>query len=255
MKSFLVPLLLSLCQLLASAADPDPNAAPPPMGRAAPPAGEGEFQDPFATPEKAQPKGSDPLEKMNRAFFKFNDRLYFWVLKPTATGYNKVAPQPFRESIKHFFVNAQFPVRFVNNVLQGKLKGAGIETTRFLVNSTLGIGGLFDPARDEWKIQPHPEDLDQTLGVYGLGPGIYFDWPLLGPSSVRGTAGMIGDGFLSPWDYLDGFALFYGMRVSDTVNSTSLRLGDYERFKEGALDPYVALRDAFYENRRSLIQR
>jgi phospholipid-binding lipoprotein MlaA len=152
-------------------------------------------------------------------------------------------------------VNARYPVRLVNNLLQAKFKGAGIETARFLVNSTVGIGGLFDPAQDEWKLRPYPEDLDQTLGFYRMPPGPYFDWPLFGPSSARGTVGTVGDGFLVPWTYIDGAAVFYGTRVFDTVNSGSLSLGEYEEFKASTLDPYVALRDAYFENRRSLIEQ
>ena len=98
----------------------------------------------------------------------------------------------------------------------------GIETVRFVVNSTVGIGGLFDPAREEWELRAFPEDLDQTLGFYGLKPGIYFNWPLFGPSSIRGTVGTVGDSFLSPWPYIDGVAVLYGTRVFDTVNATSL---------------------------------
>ena len=217
-----------------------------------------EFHDPFAKPEsEARPKAkiSDPLEGMNRAFFKFNDKLYFWVLKPVAKGYNKVAPQEFRASIQRFFVNARYPVRLVNNLLQGKFKAAGIETTRFLINSTVGIGGLFDPARDEWNFVPRPQDLDLTLGFYRLPTGIYFDWPLFGPSSVRGTVGLFGDGMLVPWTYVDGAFVFYGTRLFDTVNATSLQLGEYESLKQASFDPYVALRDAYFENRASLINR
>ena len=177
------------------------------------------------------------FERVNRAFFKFNDRLYYWVLKPVAKGYNKVAPEPFRESIRRLFVNARYPGRAVNNLLQGKFKGFGIETTRFVVNSTVGIGGLFDPANDEWHLQPYPEDLDQTLGFYRFRTGPYIHWPLLGPSSVRGTVGMVGDGFLSPWTYVDGIAVLCGTKVYDTINATSLRLGEYESFKKATFDP------------------
>jgi phospholipid-binding lipoprotein MlaA len=217
---------------------------------------EQDFHDPFAKEgETSKARVSDPLEPMNRAFYKFNDKLYLWVLKPAATGYSKVAPEPFRLSIKRFFVNVRYPVRVVNNLLQGKFKGAGVETARFLVNSTLGIGGLFDPARDEWEWQPRPEDLDQTLGFYGLPTGIYFHWPLYGPSSVRGTVGTLGDSFLSLWNYIDGPAVMYGTRAYDTLNSTSLQLSDIESFRKATFDPYISLRDAYFENRRSLVNQ
>jgi phospholipid-binding lipoprotein MlaA len=215
-----------------------------------------EFRDPFE--KESESKGasvSDPLQTVNRAFFKFNDRLYFWVLRPVAKGYNKVAPQPFRESIKRAFVNLRYPVRVVNNVLQGKMTGAAIETARFVINSTVGIAGLFDPAEDEWRLHSHIEDLDQTLGFYHVPPGWYLTLPIFGPSSVRGTVGMVGDSFLSPWNYVDSAVVVYGSRLFDTINATSLQLGEYESFINGSIDPYVALRDAYTDNRRSMIQR
>jgi phospholipid-binding lipoprotein MlaA len=252
-------LLLAWHQRAVTATDTSSPPSPPPaVTEAASDANEQEFRDPFAEKgeeNKPAAKVSDPLEPMNRAFFKFNDKLYFWVLKPAAKGYNKVAPEPFRESMKRLFVNARYPVRLVNNLLQGKFKGAGIETTRFLVNSTVGIGGLFDPAHDEWSFQAYPEDLDQTLGFYHVPTGPYLNWPLFGSSSVRGTCGTIGDSFLSVWNYVDGVGVLYGTRAFDTINSSSLRLGEYESFKEGSLDPYVSLRDAYFENRRSLVEQ
>lgn len=215
-------------------------------------------RDPFAAESSgAKPvvKVSDPLESVNRAFFTFNDKLYFWVLKPVSKGYSKVAPEPFRQSIKKAFLNVRYPVRLVNNLLQGKFKGAGVETARFLINSTVGIGGLFDPAQEEWELRPYFEDLDQTFGFYRLPTGIYFDWPIFGPSSVRGTIGTIGDSFLSPLNYIDGAAVVYGTRAGDTMNSASLRLGEYEDFKKASFDPYLALRNAYFENRQSLVDR
>jgi len=89
---------------------------------------------------------ADPLEPFNRAVFHFNDKLYFWFLKPAARGYNYVFPEDFRICVRNFFVNLLFPVRFVNSILQGNFRGAGIELSRFMVNSTLGLGGLFDPS-------------------------------------------------------------------------------------------------------------
>jgi phospholipid-binding lipoprotein MlaA len=219
---------------------------------------EGEFYDPFA--EEAHGGKpyvvADPLERLNRAFFTFNDRLYVWVLKPTATAYGKVAPEPFRESVRNFFTNLQFPIRAINNLLQGKAKGAGVETARFLVNSTVGIGGLFDPALDEWELQPYPEDFDQTLGFYRVPPGIYLHWPVVGPSSVRGTVGSVGDTFMTPWPYVEiRLVERVGWRAYDAVNATSLQLGEYESFKRATLDPYVALRSAYFERRQRMVER
>ncbi|MBU1406466.1 MAG: VacJ family lipoprotein [Proteobacteria bacterium] len=199
---------------------------------------------------------SDPLEPMNRVFFHFNDKLYFWVLKPASHGYSYFIAEDVRMCVRSFFKNLLAPVRIVNNFLQGKVADSGIETARFLLNSTLGIAGLADPAKNEFGLLPKDEDLGQTMGVYGLGEGIYFCWPILGPSNVRDTIGLAGDFFLSPLSYLAMSDSGAGVAVQAgrEVNNTSLTLGDYEDFKESAIDPYVALRDAYRQYRQKKIR-
>ncbi len=252
---------LYLTTFLALMAAPALNAENPSRENSAPAArsaGEEEkpFRDPFASEinqTNAQPKIKDPLQPVNRAFFKFNDKLYCWVLKPTSKGYSKVVPRPARNCVRRFFDNVKFPIHLVNNLLQLKLKAAGVETGRFVVNSTVGVGGLFDPAK-HWKINPHPADFDQTLGFYGVGPGIYFDWPIFGPSSARGTAGLAADGALSPWGYIGPFAVAVAVPAYREVNGASLRAGEYESFKQATLDPYVAMRSAYYESRANVVE-
>ena len=195
----------------------------------------------------------DPLEPVNRAFFEFNDKLYFWVLKPVATGYKTVVPEEARVCVRNFFRNLAFPVRFVNNLLQGKFFGAFEETCGFLVNSTVGLGGLADIAAAV-DLKRHEEDLGQTLAVYGSGPAFYINWPFFGPSTLRDTIGTAGDTFLDPLTYLGGDWYAPGARGLNVVNETSLKIGDYESLKKAALDPYVALRDAYYQNRLSKIK-
>jgi phospholipid-binding lipoprotein MlaA len=215
------------------------------------------FRDPFASENqqaKAARKIKDPLQPMNRAFFQFNDKLYFWIVKPAGKVYNKVVPRPARQCVNRVFGNVKYPIYLVNNLLQGKVKAAGIETGRFVVNSTVGVGGLFDPAK-RWKIEAHPANFDQTLGFYGLGPGIYFDWPLFGPSSARGTAGLGADGMLSPWVYIGGVGVVYGVPAYRELNSASLGIGEYESFKKTTLDPYVAMRSAYYESRAEAVEQ
>jgi phospholipid-binding lipoprotein MlaA len=151
------------------------------------------------------------------------------------------------------FANVKYPVHLANNLLQGKFKAAGLETGRFVVNSTLGLAGLFDPAK-QWKLEAHPADFDQTLGFYGVGPGIYFDWPLFGPSSARGTAGLLADGALAPWSYIDGLGVALGVPAFNILNDASLNLGEYESFKKATLDPYVAMRSAYFENRAAAVK-
>lgn len=198
---------------------------------------------------------ADPLEPMNRAFFHFNDKLYFWVLKPVSQGYAYLIAEDVRMCVRSFWKNILAPVRIVNNLLQGKIVNSGVETARFIINSTLGIAGLADPAKNEFGLSPRDEDLGQTMGVYGLGEGIYLCWPFFGPSNVRDTIGLAGDFFLSPVSYLamSDAGTGVAVRAGQEVNDTSLTLGDYEDFKESAIDPYVALRDAYRQYRQKKI--
>ncbi|MDY6973002.1 MAG: VacJ family lipoprotein [Thermodesulfobacteriota bacterium] len=198
---------------------------------------------------------SDPLEPVNRVFFGFNDKLYFWAIKPAATGYEKVVPQVLRISVRNFLSNLGMPIRAVNCLLQGKISGFGREIARFLVNSTVGVAGFGDPARKAFDIDGKNEDFGQTLGFFGLGPGIYVCWPVLGPSSLRGTVGMVGDGFLNPLNYIvDPTKYNLAIKGYGRINNTSLRLGEYESLKRAALDPYVAIRDAYHEYRQNKIK-
>lgn len=197
---------------------------------------------------------SDPLESVNRAFFTFNDKLYFWVLKPVAKGYSKILPQPLRIGVKNIYSNIRTPVRLVNCALQGEFTGAWTELERFVINTTVGVVGYGDPARDWWTIEQHDADLGQTLGRYGCGTSIYFVWPLLGPSNVRDTAGYTGDLFLSPLTYvLPEFYWTVAVKAHETVNTTSLREGEYEDFKNASIDPYVAMRDAYAQYRKNFV--
>ena len=205
--------------------------------------------------EERAPTVADPLEPFNRAMFHFNDRLYFWVLKPVAQGYQKVVPEGGRISVRNFFSNVVFPIRFVNCVLQGNFNGATIELSRFTVNTLLGLGGLFDPASSqEMKLLKHDADFGQTLGVYGLGQGIFLTWPILGPSTPRDTAGLAGDWVLNPMTYLSPWYVSYALKSYDRVNDVSLRIGDYEALKEAAIDPYLALRDAYLQYRQKKVE-
>jgi phospholipid-binding lipoprotein MlaA len=204
------------------------------------------LKEPFAIEPQNVP---DPWERVNRGFFKFNDRLYFWVLKPAALAYKTFVPEGIRLCIRNASHNVLMPVRVVNNLLQAKFESTGIELSRFLINSTLGLGGLFDFASTQFKLEPRPTDLGLTLGHYGMKPIMYIDWPFLGPSDVRDTIGLIGDAFLNPIFYLAPYAVSAGTRVGQTVNETSLRIGEYEDFKKSALDPYVSLKDAYLQYR------
>lgn len=201
---------------------------------------------------------SDPLEPLNRIFFHFNDKLYFWLLKPLATGYKAVVPQPVRVGVRQFFYNLAFPIRFFNCLLQAKFEGAGIELLRFIVNTTVGAAGFVDVVKDSPTLREYKkyeEDLGQTLGSYGLGHGFYINWPILGPSSVRDTFGLLGDVFLDPVNYMVPRTKYnLSVRSYNGINKTSLAIGEYEDLKKAALDPYVSLRDAYYQYRKNQIK-
>ena len=197
----------------------------------------------------------DPLESFNRAMFGFNDKLYFWVLKPVAQGYKKVVPEAPRVGVKNFFSNLKFPIRFISSLLQADFSGAASEFGRFAVNTIWGVGGLLDPASSKQLNLPKNEaDLGQTLGVYGLGQGFYIVLPILGPYSARDSIGIAGDYFLYPVSYITPWYDGLAVRTYEEVNDTSLRIGDYEFIKEAAIDPYVALRDAYSQYRQKKVE-
>lgn len=209
---------------------------------------DGAVEKPAATIE-------DPWEPFNRAMHTFNDRLYFWILKPVAQGYNVVLPEPARVSVSNFFSNLRAPIRLVNCVLQANPIGAATELFRFMINSTVGIAGLFDPAGgEEINLKRQDTDLGQTLGVWGFGQGIYIVWPFTGPSSLRDTVGVAGDYFLYPLSYLDPWYVWLGVRAYEAENEVSLRIGDYEAITEAAIDPYIAFRDAYVQYRLKKVE-
>jgi phospholipid-binding lipoprotein MlaA len=190
--------------------------------------------------------------------FQFNDKLYFWFLKPTAQVYSAAVPQDFRDAFNNFFRNLATPVRFVNSLLQLKFKEAGNEIVRLVVNSTIGVGGLGDPAKTELGISHYDADTGQTLGAYGIDSGFYVVWPFFGPSSLRDTFGLAGDRFLTPLAWIGAGDISFGASVGiagfDMVNKTSLRIGDYETFKDAAIDPYESMRDAYVQNRKKHVE-
>jgi phospholipid-binding lipoprotein MlaA len=193
---------------------------------------------------------ADPLEPINRAVHQFNDKLYFWALKPVAQGYKAVVPEPARVSVKNFFSNLGFPARFLSCLLQADFSGAATEAGRFTINTIWGVGGFLDPSSQEkLNLQQQDTDLGQTLGVYGVGHGFYLVWPVFGPSSPRDTVTIVGDYFLYPVSYISPWYAGVGVRTYEEVNATSLRIGDYEALKNAAIDPYVAFRDAYIQYR------
>jgi phospholipid-binding lipoprotein MlaA len=198
---------------------------------------------------------ADPLEPFNRAMYHFNDKLYFWMLKPVAQGYGIVVPEQARVSVKNFFSNLGFPIRFISCLLQADFSGAVTEVGRFTINTVWGIGGFLDPAAGgQLALAKQDTDLGQTLGVYGVGHGFFIVWPILGPSSPRDSVEIAGEYFLYPVSYINPWPAWLGVRTTEVVNDTSLRIGDYEALKGAAIDPYVAMRDAYVQYRMKKIK-
>ena len=207
---------------------------------------------------------SDPIEPWNRAIFQFNDKLYFWAMKPVAQGYGYILPEDIRFLINNFYQNIRAPIRIVNNLLQGKPKYAGLELARLLINSTVGVAGFKDCATECFGITGRDADFGQTLGKYGLGPGFYIVWPFVGPMSARDSVGFAVDWNLSPTTYVywpsssQGdlinplSVILYAHRV---INYTSFHIGDYEMIKGAAIDPYVAIRDVYAQSRKKAVEK
>jgi phospholipid-binding lipoprotein MlaA len=184
--------------------------------------------------------------------------MYFYVLKPLARGFRYV-PEPWRVSLKNFFNNLRAPVTIVNATLQGKFSDAGYELTRFATNTTLGIGGLFDPSKEHFGITPRDEDTGQTLGHYGVGPGPYLVLPFLGPSNLRDAVGLFADSRMDLTYYIWGKDKnnydYIGAIAIRTINNLSLDKDTYEGIKKDALDPYLFVRDAFAQYRQNKVEK
>ena len=210
--------------------------------------------DDFGETEEALPSYSDPLEPMNRFFFTFNDKLYYWVLKPVSNAYSYVVPGDVRLSIGNFVNNLAAPIRLLNNLLQWKLEESGVVVLRFVINTTLGVYGFGDPALTEFGFEPQLEDFGQTLGVWGVGEGIYLCWPILGPSNVRDTIGFGVDAYTHPMVYyFDDLAVGAGYYAGSRVNLLSLNPDVYDDLKKYSLDPYVSMRQVYLDYRRGKV--
>ena len=192
----------------------------------------------------------DPWEPYNRSMTKFNDAVDNAVLKPVATAYRDVLPQPVRTGVGNFFGNLGDAWSFVNNVLQGKPEGSLHSFWRVVVNSTMGLGGVLDPAT-EMRLERHREDFGQTLGRWGVPPGPYFVIPLLGPSTVRDTVAYPVDVYGHPLGYMHDVAWRNSLTALGIVNVRAQVLGATDLLDAAALDPYTFKRDAFLQRRQN----
>ena len=207
-----------------------------------------EFNDEFESEEEEE---SDPLRGYNIFMTNVNDKLYIYVLNPIATGYDYVMPVVAREGINNFFNNILYPVRFVNNVFQGKIYNAGEETGRFVINTTIGVLGIWDPAKKYFNLEAHQEDFGQTLGYWGVGGGYHIVLPFFGPSNMRDIFSMYPDSQVNPINYSDNSLV---LTTFEKVNYTSLHLGEYESIKKDAVGLYPFLKDIYEQRRNQLIK-
>ena len=231
-----------------------------------------ELFDPFA---KADEEGEeyDPWEPFNTFMFEFNRKLDKYALKPVAQGYDYIIPDFVQVGISNIFYNFRFPQRFLNNVFQGKVKGAGIEVGRFLLNTTVGYAGFIDLAK-EIDLVTSDEDFGQTLGFYGVKPGPYLVVPFLQPFTIRDFAGYVTDIFLNPINWLvapiievEGVPSLIahknrttttfvqiGARVGEVLNERSRNLEKFQGVEEATLDLYTAVRNAYLQSRKRAIR-
>ncbi|HAM58652.1 MAG TPA: hypothetical protein DCQ64_25870 [Candidatus Rokubacteria bacterium] len=197
----------------------------------------------------------DPWESFNESMFTFNRNLDTYVLKPAAQAYNFVVPDELQQMIDRGFENIRVVPRVVNNLLQAKWAGAGREIARFLINSVVGIGGLWDMAKQEWGIEKSKEDFGQTLGVWGAGPGPYLILPFLPPMTIRDGIGTAVDGAMDPLSYFLPFIWErFAMKAGDIINERSLNLELFEGVEETTVDLYTAVRNAYLQRRARQIK-
>jgi phospholipid-binding lipoprotein MlaA len=194
---------------------------------------------------KSDPR--DPWEHFNRSTFKFNDALDRAIARPVAKAYVKVTPRVIRTGVSNFFNNLDTVPTIINDTLQGKFRMAGHDTARFLLNSTLGLGGLFDPASAA-GLEYNSEDLGQTLGKWGMKSGPYLVLPILGPSSARDAFSRAADTYMEPVWYLEDDSTRYLIRLVDLLDQRAGLL-ELDAQLERSYDRYAFVRNAWLQRR------
>ena len=209
------------------------------------------LDDSFYADEVDEADVGDPLEPFNRAMFEFNDAAYTWVFNPVATGYSHVVPGDIRGAVDNFFNNLQEPLRFVNTLLQGRFDDSGTVLARFFINTIGGVGGLGDPAGRGLGFTPVDATLGETLGTWGIGDGFYLVIPFFGPTTLRDFSGDVVEGIAmtSYYYWADDWEIPAAIFLFKQENSLSLHLGEYEDMKKLSFDPYVALRNGYFQHR------
>ena len=199
---------------------------------------------------------SDPFEPFNEKMFWFNrEVLDRFVLKPVATAWDFVLPNQVQKGIHNVFDNLAVVRRVVNNALQLKLTGAAKEVARFTINSTIGVVGFFDVAKEGFGIEQSDEDTGQTFGVWGIGPGPYLVLPFLPPLTVRDGIGYAVDVAMTPYIYFIPWYGSLGGTATNMVNERALNLDRFERVAESTVDLYGAVRNAYLQRRAAAIRQ
>jgi phospholipid-binding lipoprotein MlaA len=211
------------------------------------------FDDPYGDEQVRQ--APDPLEKINRGTFAFNHQFYRFVAKPIADVTKFVLPKPVRTALVHVIDNLETPVRVASCLLQGKVKRAGQETGKFIVNSTLGVGGLWSPAEkiDGLKALSN-EDIGQTIGSWGVPSGPYIVIPVLGPSSARDVVGKVADVCLTPMTWVSPHTLNTLTNASVAVVKNPGRMDVYDAATKDAIDPYISMRESYLSYRDNAVR-
>jgi len=201
-----------------------------------------------ATIPGGKPTPGDPWERMNRSIWSFDNAFDHAVLRPVASGYVSYTPTPIRHSIHNFMTNLTYSDTIINDLLQGKLEDFGTDTARLVVNTVIGIGGLFDPAT-RLNLDRHDTDVGQTLGLWGLHRGPFLMLPFLGPSDVRDAFGRAADEYLTPRAYIqDPYARWSLFLVNDV--DARAQLLNQDRLIDSAFDSYAFVRNAYLQNRQ-----
>lgn len=207
----------------------------------------------FAHADRGGVNVEDPWEGFNRAMFSFNDTLDRWFLEPVARGWDFVVPDVAQTAVSNIFANALFPIDFTNELLQGKPRGAVTSFSRFLVNSTLGVGGIFDHG-DTLGLEENHEDFGQTFAVWGVGSGPYLMLPFFGPSNPRDGVGFVLDSAARIWPYyVEDELVVTGIAATELINKRASLLDEIETARESSLDYYAAVRNLYQQQREAAI--
>ncbi len=218
---------------------------------------EAEYETPDNKKGKEEISVNDPFQSFNRAMFVFNDKIYIYVLDPVSKGYEKITPKVVRKGLGNFFTNLFKPISVLNNLLQFQFKDAGKQTASFVINTTVGLLGIFDVSSKFPSLQKkEKEDFGQTLGRYGIGDGFYIVLPFLGPTTLRDSMGMTFDSYLTYQEYLKDLDndVITTIKIVHPINSMGPQINQYKELKKIAVDPYTAIRNGYIQKRKKDIK-